>query len=269
MLAAERRRRIVQMVQDQGSVQIAQVADGLNVSAMTVRRDLDCLAAEHAIVRTHGGAVLRGDDIREFPLKMKQGLHSDAKAAIAREATKLIGAGQSVIIDAGSTNLRMASALKDFRDLLVITNDVKVAMELGESEGVELLLVGGHLKRGVYSLEGHYSESFLSGLYVDTAFIGCDAFSLQRGVMTNSLTKVSLKKVMLSSSQRRVLMADSSKVERWGTASFADLETFHVLVTDDRISSEFVEACQNLGIEVVVARTNGAQTGEQAFHSGG
>lgn len=247
----------MQALEQNGSVEINQLAEQFQVSAMTIRRDLDYLEAEHKIVRTYGGAMLLKDPVREYPHRVKFSRHADAKVAIAEEAMKLVGRGQSVLLDAGSTNFYLAKRLAQVEDVLVITNDVKIALELGDEEHLTILLTGGWMKPKVYSLEGHYGESMLANLHADTAFIGCDAFDLERGAMTNSLTKVTMKQAMMRSAQRKVLVADSSKVQQRALSTFAPLEDFHVLVTDSRIPADFVAACEERGIEVRVAAGGG------------
>src|SRR5690606_1825619 len=253
MLSAERRRLILQQIEREGSAQINQLAERFGVSAMTIRRDLDVLEAERKILRTRGGAILREDPRREFPHRWKDEQNQPAKEAIARRAIHLIGSGHSVILDAGSTNLRLARLMTSLHDVVLITNDLKIAWELGDVEGIQMVVTGGRLKPKVYSLEGHYGVSMLSGIHVDTAFIGCDAFDLERGAMTNSMTKISMKQTMMRSARRRVLLADSSKYEQRALCSFADLSAFHTLVTDDGIPPECIEGCQQAGIELIIA----------------
>jgi DeoR/GlpR family transcriptional regulator of sugar metabolism len=253
MLSAERRRQIMCEIEQRGSVKINQLSEQFGVSAMTIRRDLDYLESEHKIVRTHGGAMLLHDKVQEYPHKIKFERNVEAKKAIAMQAVKLIGQGQSVIIDAGTTNFYLAKQLVHVKDVLLITNDVKIALELGDEEDLRILLTGGLLKQKVYSLEGHSGVSMLASLHADTAFIGCDAFDLEWGAMTSSLTKVTMKQAMLRSAQRKVLIADSSKFQQRALSTFASLEEFHVLITDHRIPNDFVETCQERGIEVIVA----------------
>src|SRR5690606_4349727 len=253
MLSAERRRLILKQIETEGSAQINQLAERFGVSAMTIRRDLDVLEAERRIVRTRGGAMLREDPRREFPHRWKDERNRPAKEAIARRAVALIGSGQSVILDAGSTNLRLARQMTSLQDVMLITNDLKIALELGDVESLHVVLTGGQLKPKVYSLEGHHGVAMLSGFNVDTAFIGCDAFDLERGAMTNSMTKITMKQAMMKSARRRVLLADSSKFEQRALLSFADLTDFHTIITDDGIPPESAEACQKAGIEVIIA----------------
>lgn len=253
MLSAERRRLILKQIEREGSAQINQLAQQFGVSHMTIRRDLDVLEAERKIFRTRGGAILREDPRREFPHQWKDEQNQPAKEAIARQAIDLIGSGQSILLDAGSTNLRLARLMTSLHDIVLITNDLKIACELGDMEEIEVVLTGGQLKPKVYSLEGHHGVTMLSGIHVDTGFIGCDAFDLERGAMTNSITKVTMKQAMMKCAKRRVLVADSSKYEQQALCSFADLNAFHTLITDDGIPPECIEACQQAGIEIIIA----------------
>lgn len=257
MLSAERRKKILQKIEQAGVVEINRLAEEFGVSTMTIRRDLDYLEAEQKIIRTYGGAMLRQDNLREYPFGWKDERHVAEKEAIARMAVTLIGEGQSVILDAGSTTLRLARELIRFQDLLLVTNDIKIASEMVDVPGIRVLLTGGELKPQIYSLEGHFSVSMLSRLQVDTAFIGCDAFDAERGAMSNSLSKVAIKQAMLNCARRRILLADASKCGQRALATFADWDQFHAIVTDDHLPMEFQEQCQQWGIEVLIANDGG------------
>ncbi|PTX64682.1 DeoR family transcriptional regulator [Melghirimyces profundicolus] len=253
MLSAERRRLIQQKLELEGNVKISELASEFNVSAMTIRRDLDQLEREMDLQRTHGGAILSPSHMREFPLKEKATRNAAAKRAIAETALSLVSSGESLIVDAGSTNHAFAQGLKRVHDLLLVTNDVKIALELVDEEGIRVILTGGELKPQVYSLEGPFGEFMLSELNVDIAFIGCDAFDWERGAQTNSLPKIKIKKAMMEQASRRVLMADASKLQQRALARFAGLKDFEVIVTDDRIPEEFREACIDSGVQLLTA----------------
>lgn len=253
MLSVERRRLIQQKLELEGNVKIRELASEFRVSAMTIRRDLDQLEQEMDMERTHGGAILGANHMREFPLKEKATRNADAKRAIAETACSLISPGDSIIVDAGSTNHFFAQRLKGIHDLLLVTNDVKISLELGDEEGIRVILTGGELKSQVYSLEGHFGELILGELNVNTAFIGCDAFDWEQGVQTNSLPKVKMKQAMMKRASHRVLMADADKVNQRALARFAELLDFNVIVTDDRISDEFREACEDVSVQLLIA----------------
>jgi DeoR/GlpR family transcriptional regulator of sugar metabolism len=254
MLSAERRRKIVSKIAKEGIVEINELANQFGVSAMTIRRDLDFLEAENKIVRTHGGAIIGEGLSGEFSHKWKDEQNITAKESIARIAASMVHPGYSVILDAGSTNLRIARELVHLEDIFLVTNDVKIAVELGDEEGIQVFLTGGQLKRSVFSLEGHVAESVLSNVHVDLAFIGCDAFDLSRGAMSNSFAKIKLKQVMLKNAQRRVLVADSSKFDQRALFTFAELELFHTIITDENIPVEFIDVCRQQGIEVIPSK---------------
>ncbi|QKG84631.1 DeoR/GlpR transcriptional regulator [Kroppenstedtia pulmonis] len=253
MISAERRRLIHQKLEMEGIVKISDLAEEFGVSAMTIRRDLDQMEQETGIQRTHGGAILTHSPLRESPLMEKVIRNDKAKQAMSKKAFSLLNPGESIILDAGSTNLTFAKELKRLNDLLLVTNDIKIALELGDEESIRVILTGGELKPHVYSLEGFFGESMLQDLHVDTAFLGCDGFGEIGGVQTNSLPKVKMKQAMLERAHRRILMADASKMNQRGLVRFAALEQFHVIVTDDRITDEFREMCRDLNIDLVVA----------------
>lgn len=266
MLSAERRRWIQQKLEREGVVKIGDLTGELGVSAMTIRRDLDQLEQEMAIQRTHGGAMLNSTRLRESPLREKEIRNGQAKRAIARAAKSLLSSGESIILDAGSTHLTFARELKQMKDLLLVTNDIKIAVELGDEEGIRVILTGGELKTHVYSLEGYFGETMLQDLQVDIAFVGCDGFSLEGGTQTHSLPKVKMKQTMLQRASRRVLMADASKLNQPGLVRFASLEEFQVIVTDDRIPDDFREVCEELKIQLIVADRGDERPDQERSH---
>lgn len=266
MLSAERRRLIQQKLEREGVVKISDLTGELGVSAMTIRRDLDQLEQEMAIRRIHGGAMLNPSRLRESPLREKEIRNGQAKEAMARAALPLLRSGESIILDAGSTLLTFARELKQMQDLLLVTNDIKIAVELGDEEGIRVILTGGELKPHVYSLEGYFGETMLKDLQVDTAFVGCDGFSREGGIQTNSLPKVKMKQAMLKRAGRRVLMADASKLNQPGLVRFASLEEFQVIVTDDRIPDDFREVCEELKIQLIVADRGDERPDQERSH---
>ncbi|SFJ88867.1 DeoR/GlpR family DNA-binding transcription regulator [Thermoflavimicrobium dichotomicum] len=254
MLSAERRRKIMEKIEEQGTVSINQLAEEFGVSAMTIRRDLDGLEKENKIVRTHGGAIARKEDPWELSHKWKDEQNAPVKEKIASVAIQMIQPGHRLILDAGSTNLRLARWMTDLKDIYVVTNDLKIALEFADVSGIKVLLTGGQLKPSVYSLDGFHAESVIENIHVDLAFIGCDAFDWEQGAMSNSLSKIKLKQTMLKSAEKRILIADASKFGKRAFSTFAPLDQFDVILTDDRIPSEFVEKCQQQGIQVICAK---------------
>lgn len=255
MLAAERRNRVLQEVRNRGQVQVNELAQELGVSAMTVRRDLAWLEQAGLIRRIHGGAVDPRLMAQEVPLRRKSSQNRDEKRAVGRLAASLVEAGETIILDAGSTVLEAARAL-DVRPLTVVTNDLVTALELADRPGLSLYVTGGQVRPQVYSLQGAPASGFLEGIRVHLAFLGADGIDPEQGIFTTNLEKVAVKRAMIQAARRTYVLADATKL---GTRGFARVAAAHEvagIVTTDRAPARVVSALRELGLEVLLASTD-------------
>ncbi|HEY8489038.1 MAG TPA: DeoR/GlpR family DNA-binding transcription regulator [Thermaerobacter sp.] len=257
MLAEERRRQVLQWLEEEGRIQVTEVARRLSVSPMTVRRDLERLEADGLLVRTHGGALPVGAATpRELPYASKRARQVEAKHKIGRAAAALIRSGETVILDAGSTTLEIARHLPPRITLKVVTNDLLIARELADREGIDVYLTGGQVRRGVYSLQGPETEAYLRATHVDRAFLGADGVDAVYGLSTTNRQKVPVKQAMLAAAERAYVVADHSKLGRRAFARFAGLEPIAALITDDQAQATAalqLAALAEAGVEVVFA----------------
>lgn len=255
VLAAERRNRVLQEVRNRGQVQVNELAQELGVSAMTVRRDLAWLEQAGLIRRIHGGAVDPRLMAQEVPLRRKSSQNRDEKRAVGRLAASLVEAGETIILDAGSTVLEAARAL-DVRPLTVVTNDLVTALELADRPGLSLYVTGGQVRPQVYSLQGAPASGFLEGIRVHLAFLGADGIDPEQGIFTTNLEKVAVKRAMIQAARRTYVLADATKL---GTRGFARVAAAHEvagIVTTDRAPARVVSALRELGLEVLLASTD-------------
>ncbi len=230
-----------------GFVETRELAADLAVDTSTIRRDLDRLARAGLVRRTHGGAVLAETGPRDLagalstrlgydvPFRLRERERVDAKRVIGEHAASLVRDGDSVVLDSGSTTHALARALSVRHDLSVVTNDVHIAHYLGTLGHVRLLVTGGQLLDGVFTLVGPVALDTLSGLHVDWAFLGADAIDAGAGLTNRNTLEVPLKRAMLASAARRVLVADSTKFGRRAIATVCAVETFDVIVTDGEL----------------------------------
>ncbi|QIA27798.1 DeoR/GlpR transcriptional regulator [Thermaerobacter sp. PB12/4term] len=257
MLAEERRRQVLQWLEAEGRLEVSEVARRLAVSPMTVRRDLERLEADGLLVRTHGGALPVGAVTpRELPYASKRARQVEAKRKIGRAAAALIRPGETVILDAGSTTLEIARHLPPRITLKVVTNDLLIARELADREGIDVYVTGGQVRRGVYSLQGPETEAYLRATHVDRAFVGADGIDVVYGVSTTNRQKVPVKQAMLAAAERSYVVADHSKLGRRAFARFAGIDQIGTLICDDQAQASCamqLEALAEAGVEVVLA----------------
>jgi DeoR family transcriptional regulator, aga operon transcriptional repressor len=254
LLVGERRRRIVELLQEQGRVTVEALASRFATSAVTIRHDLAKLETTGVLERTHGGALLRRDD-DDYPITVKQTLHHAEKVRIAKAAAALIQDGDTVILDSGTTTAEIAKQIRkfDFRSINVITNALNVAMLLADVPFVRLIMPGGILRPESTSLSGHMAEAALEGLQANRLFLGADGLDPERGVMTPHLPEAQLNAKMIAISRQVIVVADSSKMMRRNISLIARVEQLHMLITDTGANPDVVEELERRGVEVRLA----------------
>jgi DeoR/GlpR family transcriptional regulator of sugar metabolism len=244
-------------VQQSGSKSVADLRDIFDVSEMTIRRDLQEMDREGLLRRVHGGTVSNLGRSYEPAFPIRSAWNAEKKKAIGRKAAELIGDGDSIALDIGTTTLEIASALQGKHNLTIITASLPVANEvianLSLTTDVRLILTGGIVRAGELSLTGHLAVETYHNFHVDKAFIGVGGLSLEDGLTEYNLEDALVKKHLIQTAQRRIVVADSSKIGRTTFTSVADLSIVDTVVTDSDIPEEAVKSLQDLGIEVLIA----------------
>jgi DeoR family transcriptional regulator of aga operon len=217
-----------------GYVEARELADALRVDASTIRRDLDALAREGHVQRTHGGARVPAG-ASDLPYALKERERRATKAAIGVAAAALVRDGDSVILDSGSTAHEVAANLRGRRDLTVVVNDLRTAHLVADFPGVRLLVAGGELLAANYALIGERAVAFVRELQVDWTFLGADAIDVETGITNTNTLEVPLKRAMLGAARCAVVVADSSKFGRRALVRVAGLDEVDRIVTDDEL----------------------------------
>ena len=164
LLTEQRRRSVLDLVDQEGHVTVADMVKRFSISAVTVRNDLDALASIGAVVRSHGGAVRRLEATQDYPLRTKETLHRDEKIRIGRAAAELVQPGETIILDSGTTTAEVARHLKRMKiqSLTVITNALNIAVELADAPGISLIMIGGLLRPVSCSFVGPQAEAMMN-----------------------------------------------------------------------------------------------------------
>lgn len=255
--AHQRRVKIVQLIQEQGSVRVAELMRAFQVSDTAIRRDLNILEERGQLERTHGGAVtatrFTGGTI--FDNKARQQLKE--KCCIGRAAASLIAPGESVILDSGTTVLEVALALPKVLpsspSLTIVTNSVPVMLELQEWSANNLNLLGGILLPEYQATVGPQTIENLRRIQVDKAFIGCDGLTLSHGLTTPHMLVADVGRAMVEVAREVIVVADSSKLGRVGFTQIVPLNLIHVLITDPQAPPELIDSIKAIGIKVIQA----------------
>jgi len=256
MLKEERTERILQYVTQHGFARIQEIMELCNVSRPTAVRDLIRMENEGKLIRTHGGArAIRKTATFEPRHRWKEGQHAEEKKKIAALAKELVEEGDTVLLDSGTTTLMLARELASFKNITVITNDIMIAMTLSDNDDIQLVMLGGQRRKGVYSLIGPFAEQILNQLNVDKAFLGADSVDLVHGITNSNIEELSLKKTILDISQKTILLADSSKFNNVGFVKVADLDRIDTIVTDGGIRKldPLLDQLRDMNVDIRIA----------------
>jgi len=250
LLIEERRRRIRELLREEGRVTVDALAARFGISPVTIRADLSILESAGALTRTHGGALSLPDADQSLDVKQLQ--HRAEKQRIAAAAADLIRDGETLILDSGTTTAQIARRIRtlDLKSINVITNALNIAALLIEVPSVRLIVPGGILRRESNSLSGPMAETALATLRADRLYLGADGVDPQIGVMTPHLAEAELNAKMIGISQQVVVVADSSKFARRNISLIARVEQLHMLITDRAAPQDAVEQLRQRGVEV-------------------
>ncbi len=251
LLLEERRRLIRKRIEERGRVTVEELSTMFGISLVTIRNDLDALAEIGVVVRTRGGAIAQRAD-EDLPLNIKQSLYRAEKIRIAEAAVQLIGEGQTIVLDSGTTTAEIAKQIRGLKlqSINVITNALNIAVLLANCPHVTLIMPGGVLRQSSYSLSGPQAELALTDLHADILFLGFDGLDPEIGLMTPHLLEARLNSQMIKMSRMVVAVGDSSKLHRRNLSVIAKIEQIHRFITDKGANADIVAKLQHHGVDV-------------------
>ncbi|MFD9032337.1 DeoR/GlpR family DNA-binding transcription regulator [Streptomyces sp. NPDC059567] len=247
LLAEQRRALILDEVRRRGGVRVNELTRRLNVSDMTVRRDLDALARQGVVEKVHGGAVPVVETSSHEPgFEAKSALELGAKEDIARAAARMVAPGSAIALSGGTTTFALAEQLLDVPDLTVVTNSVRVADVFhtagyagGETRpGAATVVLTGGVRTPSDALVGPVADQAIRSLHFDVLFLGVHGISVEAGLSTPNLAEAETNRRLMRSARRVVVVADHTKWGTVGLSSFARLDEVDTLVTDAGLSSQ-------------------------------
>lgn len=252
MFAEERRIKILDILNERRKVTVDQLREAFGVSSATIRMDLRELQRVGALTRTHGGAIPKTKTGFELNSEQRVVQHLAEKQQIARAALALIDDGDRIILDTGTTTLELAKLIHEKNDLTVITNDIEIARILEELETIQVIVMGGILRKRFHCTLVLQGRETYSGLTVDKAFIGVNSLSLDKGATTPDLAQAETKKALIGMANRVILLCDSSKIGTVSFAQFAATDQIDVVITNS-MNTELKSVFEEKGMEVLVA----------------
>lgn len=257
----ERKRDILEYVSARRKASVGELCARFGVSSATMRSDLRDLEEGGLLLRTHGGAMVKDKARFEPDAKEKEDRRLEEKQALARLAVERVEDGDTIVLDTGSTTLALAALLDSRRDLTVLTNDLAIALRLEEHPSATVHLLGGTVRKRFHCTVGGRAEEYLQGLTVDKAFMGANAFSIEKGASTPDLQTAGLKRLMMSIADKVYLLVDSTKLGKNSFAGFANPGEIDCLVTDS-IAEEEAKTLEELGVEVLAVTVTSKEKGE-------
>ena len=239
------------MLSKSRAVPTARAAKTLGVSEETVRRDFERLEADGHLCREHGGAVRANDSRSDLPLDSRESANIAEKEAIARVALAQIQNGDTIFFDASSTVFHLARLVTDL-EVTVLTNGLKVAVELARRPTVEVILIGGAVNHGSLSCEGSLTDQLLESYHPQKAFISCRGLDAQRGLSEANVEQAALRRKIIKLSNRTIVLADHTKMGLNSSYFFARLAEVDTLITDCAPDAKFKRLLKKHGAKLLL-----------------
>lgn len=252
MYAPERHQQILDTARSHGRVEVAGLARDLSVTPETVRRDLTALERRGVLRRVHGGAI----PVERFGVEPgvadREGHAVSEKERIARAALDELPDGGSIILDAGTTTVRLAELLPSDRELTVVTHSIPVAAILVARPQITLHLLGGLVRGRTLAAVGDWTRAQIAEVFADVAFMGSNAVSVERGLTTPDVVEAGVKRALIEAARRTVVLADHTKFGREDFARVAPLGAVDTIITDSGVDPELADDIENAGPRLVI-----------------
>lgn len=245
MNGIERKLSIMKKIQEEGRVNVADLASEHGVSAMTIRRDLSKFAKEGLITLEYGGAVLNSGALFEYNMAMKQGEYQEEKRRIARQCATYINDGDSIFLDAGTTICELARLLINRKNLIVMTDSLLAANVLSKSNSIEIIMCPGKFRETSMAYMGQLTDEFVSSFKIDKLFLAVEGVDSERGVSVPNTIDGMTKRNLIKCSKKIICATDSSKFGKQHYFNICGFSDIDIMVTDNGLSEKDVKQYAN------------------------
>ncbi|PST84669.1 transcriptional regulator [Pedobacter yulinensis] len=253
MNITDRHRMILQILQENGRVDINELSAQLKVSGVTIRKDLKLLEDKNLLFRTRGGGSNTNPYASERTINEKEFINAEDKKKIASAAAGLIGSNDSIIIGSGTTMFELARCLHPSHQLTVITPALRVGLELSTRPNVEVLQLGGLIRPNSSSVAGIHAERVLAEISSRFVFLGVDGIDPEFGFSITNLAEAALNQKMIETAQSVVILADSSKFNKRGLGRICTFDQVEYVITDNKAPNKTIQFLEEKGIKVIIA----------------
>jgi len=251
LLKLQRIQKIEEYVKKHGSASLDDLCKQFDVSKNTIRRYINELEERRIVEKVYGGVVLNNEEA-PIPLSQRQLTMQAEKAAIAEKAAEFVKDGDIIVIDAGTTTVRVVEHLKNKSNITIITNSIPVINATLAYEQFHVIVTGGDLLRPTNSFVGQEAVCILKNLNANTLFIAATGISLSKGITNSSTIETEIKRAMIDVSEQIILLVDHTKFDTVSLVTFADLKDIDVLITDQAPPSEYFQYCAEHDVEIIV-----------------
>jgi DeoR/GlpR family transcriptional regulator of sugar metabolism len=253
----QRQKKIIEQIDQRGSINVLELAEAFDVSDMTIRRDLNELEKIGLIRRTHGGAVSARGRGYEPPLAMRNLENKNIKQILGRYASGMVAEGDSIALDIGSTTYEIAANLKETHNITIVTPSIPIATLFFDRSDVRLILSGGIVRPGETSMIGDLACRNLELLFVDRLFLGVGAVDSRAGLTEYNMDDVAVKQVLIKNAKEVILVADSSKFQKVAFSFVSDFKTIHHFITNEEPPEELLSVLKSNNATIhIINETN-------------
>lgn len=250
MLPVARKSKIKELVLEKKSVSVSELAKMFSVTEETIRRDLKYLEDEGVLIRTYGGAFIQDGVENDINVDIRETIFVENKEKIAIKCAELIHHGDSIFLDASTTSLFISAKIRNKR-VTVITNSLKVANTLADSESVRLITVGGLLSSKSMSFLGRSALNSLQGFFVDKAFISCRSVSIEHGVTDSNEQQAELRQLAIKRANKVFLVADHTKFNKTSFATIGSFDEIDYIVVDKKLDDVWHSFLTDQNVELI------------------
>ena len=252
MLKQQRIDILLKELSRNGIISIDGLAKKMNVSHSTIRRDIEELEEKKSLKRIRGGAVsCEPNTSFEPPFAARQDMFYDEKRRIAKAARSLVKNNETLFLGGGTTIHEFSKTLHDISPLYIATNDLISAVELSHFDNVDLMVLGGSLRKNHFSLNGYFTENMISQIHADKAFIGVDAVDMNTGFMNFSVEEIQSNKLMIKASREVIILCDHSKFNKVAFVNICQFQDVDLLITDSDVSKDILRRLKDFGLKVM------------------
>jgi DeoR/GlpR family transcriptional regulator of sugar metabolism len=250
----------MELLKRDGEVEISTLCRIFNVAEMTIRRDLNQLAKENNIIRTHGGALLvQEDQITEPSYERRITDSGESKTQIAATAIELIKNGERIFLDSGSTTYHIAKKIPNSARNVVLTNGINIAAEIMRRNNLSVIMIGGELRPNTLSTRGSLTEEYISQFHVDIAFVGANAIDREGNIYVANTSERCLKRAIMQHSDRTYVLLDHTKFGKTSLIKYANASELTGIISDTKLAQKISDEFEEKKINLIIAETSGVK----------